>query len=508
MGGSESSLPHRVNIVLGGRYALAKPKRGDSPVDVVPAHVLLTSKRHRNSGGYRWRIQMLGDSRDCQGRPTKCIVRNDRHPQRSLRAGATVCADDAQWTDEHYWSLEYVDTDSRQTTAVGSPFRLRSFSNACGMKYLTVDESSYELVMQTVRPSMLWEFYDSAGNTRKLSASFSGVYTQEYDWSLSPMSSCVSSPSTAFHIEAESSSSDALASSPSRVERSAAVPPMPTSEASSPMDLEGSTPKTRPFETHHGGPESASTMEAADSLAGELATLSESDGNSTSALHTAEPRSSSDAAMRAQEACILQLYHGTLDEACSAHPRSRDGSREFAPPSHFWRIGQSLGEEVVIAPPSIALVSVFTKLFGGSSPLRQRVADAPDAVVTTVQPLQDAMWCGTGTARLTTSVPVLGRRRYEEEVRLVLCHEGGLDKLAVQCVAKLAIGWPVGDFLTETLHVFSQKDDGPVSLASFGIAQPGAHQQKAIDGMREKRKVYVETAQAICLSELDFTERP
>lgn len=320
------------------------------------------------------------------------------------------------------------------------------------------------------------------------------------------MSSGVSPRSIALPFEAEGSSSDALASSPSSAGRSTAVPPIPTLESVNPMGLEAPTLETSPCQTHHGGPASAST-EAVDSLPGELASWSESDGSSTSAPRSGELGSSAETASRTQEACILQVYHGTLDEACSAHPYSRDGSREFAPPSHFRRIGQSLGEEVEIAPPSIALVEVFTTLFGGSSPLRQRVADAPDAVVTAVQPLQDAMWCGTATARLTMSVPVLGRRRYEEEVRLVLCHEGGLEKLAVQCVAKLAIGWPMGDFLTETLHLFSQRDGGPVSLASFGIVQPGAHQQKAIDGMREKRKVYVEAARAMCLPESDVLQR-
>merc|ERR1712187_884756 len=63
--------------------------------------------------------------------------------------------------------------------------------------------------------------------------------------------------------------------------------------------------------------------------------------------------------------------------------------------------------------------------------------------------------------------------------------------MGVSC--KLAIGFPVGDFLTEVLHVFTQEEaNGPVKLMTLGLAQQGSHQEKAYQGMRDQRVKFID----------------
>merc|ERR1712079_866182 len=94
-----------------------------------------------------------------------------------------------------------------------------------------------------------------------------------------------------------------------------------------------------------------------------------------------------------------------------------------------------------------------------------------------------------------------GKRPYEEELRITLCrtNEDGV-QLAVQMACTLKIGMGIGDFKTEVLHIFSQREqDDPVRLRSFGIAQRGGQQQRALDGICEGRAKYVRKARvALC----------
>lgn len=172
MGNGESSLPHRVNLIFGGRYALAKNKRGDCPVSVVPAHEVLVGKR-RNHGDNRWLIKLEWQNQDAQGRPLLCIIRNDHHIQRSLRAGSPVMVDSKKWTAEHRWLLEYVDS-WRRTDAVGAPFHLCSMKCFPELMYLAINDKG-QAVIQKERPRMLWEFYDSGASVKSVAVSFVAI---------------------------------------------------------------------------------------------------------------------------------------------------------------------------------------------------------------------------------------------------------------------------------------------------------------------------------------------
>jgi len=171
--GAESSLPYRVNLVCGGRYALAKTLSGNCEVTVVQAHDVLVGS-NRNSKDNKWLIKASGANQDSQGRPILCIIRNDHNVQRSLRAGSPVTVDGKQWTSEHRWLIEYVDS-LRRSDAVGSPFLLLSLSNFPEQKYLTIDEDTGKAVMQTQRPEMLWEFFDANCQRKSLSVSYVGM---------------------------------------------------------------------------------------------------------------------------------------------------------------------------------------------------------------------------------------------------------------------------------------------------------------------------------------------
>ncbi|CAK0838496.1 unnamed protein product, partial [Prorocentrum cordatum] len=111
--------------------------------------------------------------------------------------------------------------------------------------------------------------------------------------------------------------------------------------------------------------------------------------------------------------------------------------------------------------------------------------------VAEVQRLQEQPGCGIAGAKCVASIPVLGKRTYQESLRVALCRDGAVSTLAIQVAGTLKIGFPVGDFLTETLHLFTQAGDAaPVCLQSWGMAQPGAQQRKALDGMRGKQLEY------------------
>eukprot|EP00931_Biecheleriopsis_adriatica_P086136 TRINITY_DN60858_c0_g1_i1.p1 TRINITY_DN60858_c0_g1~~TRINITY_DN60858_c0_g1_i1.p1 ORF type:complete len:395 (-),score=54.90 TRINITY_DN60858_c0_g1_i1:16-1200(-) len=160
--GSSASLPHRVNIIYAGRYALCKEGFRDGSLDLV--HVEVLDRTHTTN---KWLMHMDRNNFDAKGRPVLCIIRNDRHPQRSLRAGDPVTADSAQWVAAHHWLLEYEDdhrheAPHRKVSASGA-FRLCSLFDR---RYLTVDETAGTLVMQNQPPDLFWEFCDASAVSR------------------------------------------------------------------------------------------------------------------------------------------------------------------------------------------------------------------------------------------------------------------------------------------------------------------------------------------------------
>lgn len=388
MGGIESSLPYRVILVCGGRFALSKKKWGDCQVEVTAAHEVLMNANERGNADHRWYVHLEEDLHDEQGRPVKCVLRNDHHPNRTLCAGDVVSADNQEWTDLHRWRLEYNDEQMRTTDAVTVPFHLRNLGTG---EYLSIDEKLKTVCMRPKKPGTFWQFYDAAGST----ASFKVQFT-------------FSSPT-----HSRSLSTLCLGHSSSKL-----------GSKWIPMD-------------------------------------------------------------------------GTLEEACSSLLTTSDGSRAWTSPDVFEQTGFQLCEDEHVADAPATLYGVFRALFGDNTAFRDRLIDGASPQVSPAIRDPDFMHIGTATGQCTASVPILGTRVYSEELRIALASDGGFDMLAVQVAGKMAIGWPVGDFLTEAMHLYRQKKDPegggahPVLLSSKALATPGRHQQGALDGLKEKQGFYL-----------------
>lgn len=196
----------------------------------------------------------------------------------------------------------------------------------------------------------------------------------------------------------------------------------------------------------------------------------------------------------------LAVHEGALADALLAQPRTSDGSRAFTPLQTFLANGRELGEMVELASGPTTVFGVYMALFGSGSLFREELAAASDARVTPVQPLSHAPWCGTARTTQTITVPVLGARPFEEELRFGLCCVDGETTLAVQGSAKTSL--PMGASLcTESLHIFSQAvAGGPVRLRAFGLPPRGMHAEKALKGMQEKFPEYVRLAQRLLVA--------
>eukprot|EP00928_Gymnodinium_smaydae_P023989 TRINITY_DN19570_c0_g1_i1.p1 TRINITY_DN19570_c0_g1~~TRINITY_DN19570_c0_g1_i1.p1 ORF type:complete len:500 (+),score=64.44 TRINITY_DN19570_c0_g1_i1:80-1579(+) len=419
MGGGESRLPRRVSIVFGERYALATRSAGSGAVDVASVAELqhAAQMRSRPAREHRWMVRADGQRRDASGRPLQCVIQSARLGRNTLCAGQPVRVDNARWSAEHRWSLEYADAGA--PNARRWQCRLRSLSSGDAGGYLAVDQASGCLVMQRSPPELLWEFYDAR---RRAKATAPADLAQQP--SLRPV-----------------------------------LPPPVTEEVLHAKQRVKASAPADPAEQPHVPP----TMSRADT----------------------------------------EVFAGSLDAAASVHPCTNDGSRKYSAPSALLVSGAVLGEEVEIAGAHASLADVFESLFGAGSPFLMRIANARDAVVTPVEPVVGAAWCGISTVKLSTVLPVLGQRRYEEELRVVRCKDDDADKIAVHISAKCALGFPVGDFLSETLHTFSKRNDSSaVTLSSYALVPPSGHARRALEGMREKRVVYVGIARDVIGSSL------
>jgi len=95
---------------------------------------------------------------------------------------------------------------------------------------------------------------------------------------------------------------------------------------------------------------------------------------------------------------------------------------------------------------------------------------------------------------MNVTVRILGARPFVEELRFGLCHADGVTTLAVQMASSLQIGLPVGNILTETLHIFSQPERCAVRLRSLGYVRSCSQQEQALSGMKKGREKYLEKA--------------
>lgn len=386
--GGVGSLPHRVNFVYGGRFALVKKRRGDCIVDTLDIDEAVLWQNWRSHCDHKWFIRVENHDIDGLGRPITCIIRNDRHPQRSLRAGQAVCVDSKRWSAQHRWILEYVDTPGT-SNAVMSPFYLYNLSDK---KYLSIDERSGRAMMQPERPAFLWEFQNAA--------------------ELRAVSSELPTPSR------------------------------------------------------------------------------------------------QNARINIVEELTLEQFAGAIFDAFSGHPFTCDGTRMYTSPDDFVATGSPLGAEEVLEFPH-GLADVFQALFGPASSFRQILADGEDPVIFPMKPLSRFPWCYVGATNQKIKIPVKGLQPFEEELRVSLCRDGlgppvvngtfasvetfafFSPALAVQFSSVLRV-WPLGDFVTETFHVFYKHGRlGSLRLRSFGKAPPGRAHSQALDGMQDARKRFL-----------------
>lgn len=194
----------------------------------------------------------------------------------------------------------------------------------------------------------------------------------------------------------------------------------------------------------------------------------------------------------------IEPFCGELVDAFNDRQRTRDGSRLFSSISKFLDISLSLGEDVELSTGEATLFGVSVALFGPDSDFRRRLITPAVAEVSPIEILHGSPWCGAATARFMIPVPVLGAREFAEDLRIAISFvDAGQTTLAVQFSSKLALGFPVGDCVTETLHILTQDDlGGPVRLRSLGLAPPGRFEEKALAGIREARRSFVETAKS------------
>lgn len=372
--GRAQQLPHRVNIVYDGRFALAKREPGTCSAQLTSTDLGLLVPFARSSEAHKWYVYMDHESvEDKQGRPLLGILRHDAHPQRSLRVGTPLMVDNASWTASNFWLIEYDDCCSR-AGAVTASF---SFCSLADRRYLAVDEASGQLCLQTKRPAGLWDFYDAAG-----------------------------------------------------------------------------------------------TSDIAQAVVCRALPIADS-------------------------AHFLQTFEGSLDEALrQAEPGT--ASMGFRPASCFATEGVPLGEEVVVAGPPATPAGICRFLFGPEGTLRQRLAAvaSDDAQFEAFRQVGGAPWCAASSASYRIAVPVLGRRPFQEAMRLALCIDGNQAKMAVHSSSRLSM--PAGFTMnSETMHVFTKESKGPVRLSGFCVVPPGHWRDRTLTEMRSKFLEYAKLVQDV-----------
>lgn len=136
---------------------LSKKGWYDSEACADLADTVLNSGKRRN-GEHKWFLNVLEP--DNGKRPTRCLIRNDSHPQRSLRAGSPVRVEHAATpSDEHKWTLDYDWEVVKSVTAIDVPFRITIMLDV-GLRYLNIVDGSVVLVEE--RPEECWELFDAS----------------------------------------------------------------------------------------------------------------------------------------------------------------------------------------------------------------------------------------------------------------------------------------------------------------------------------------------------------
>mmetsp|Transcript_4321 Transcript_4321/g.12614 ORF Transcript_4321/g.12614 Transcript_4321/m.12614 type:complete len:581 (+) Transcript_4321:133-1875(+) len=199
-----------------------------------------------------------------------------------------------------------------------------------------------------------------------------------------------------------------------------------------------------------------------------------------------------------KDARDFQILNGDLAAAFEVQEITPATARPFTPVDVFFAEGTEIGETVEIAKPPETIPGVFVALYGADSTFRQQIPKAAEAVVTPVQPVNGAPWCGTGTVNMPWDVPVLGKSDYKEEVRVALCRATGKLCLAVQAALTIAVGFPVGDVLLEVLYTFTQASmNDPILFQAKCIIPPSTFYFMMLRSLVEAYNDYVATARRL-----------
>lgn len=213
-----------------------------------------------------------------------------------------------------------------------------------------------------------------------------------------------------------------------------------------------------------------------------------SDGGATS-FATA---SSDDEASPSDRPC-LQHFPGCLAQAFERLPDWGADFPEFTSYQNLLNDKVELCEAWELPCPagcSLSIEDVFRELFAGGSSFMgryQQHRNCTDLDWQPPEPRENEPWCAAARLRGLATVPVVGRRPYEEFQRYLLCRERTQSVLALQQVGFLDVGWPVGKVRNEVLYLFAQESgNGPVHLRALAPVPPNtSFKQTMLKGTAE-----------------------
>eukprot|EP00403_Amphidinium_massartii_P022934 CAMPEP_0178391780 /NCGR_PEP_ID=MMETSP0689_2-20121128/11340_1 /TAXON_ID=160604 /ORGANISM="Amphidinium massartii, Strain CS-259" /LENGTH=543 /DNA_ID=CAMNT_0020012335 /DNA_START=69 /DNA_END=1700 /DNA_ORIENTATION=- len=463
MGASESTLPYRVNLIYGGRLALVVKGSGDCPVSAVWAQHVLCDKELRNSGMCRWRVQRRDEDDSEQSIPPQGLDHPEHAPQQGIGSSSS-----SQGSKE--WVVRIrSDPHPQRSLRAGDTVIVEDVWNAIHDHYwkLDFDEMSGTSGDMVTPPFTIKSMSEG---------SFGGMYLSIDDLTKQVgLSHSLPSGRWAFYDSAGSTISvKAVFTEAAERDRVQSTDTMTAISTGVPQDEKRS-----------------STFSALDAPVG-------------AGLGVGVER--------------LEVLKGSEEEALRAVPETglgqtaksrRRAFSSFAAMSNGVCLGKE--EEVLPAREGVTLHGVFAALYGRGSTFRQQLADGDNPSVSETAAVEGAPWCCRAQATQVIPAGIMGKCPWEEELRMALCHCNGKTRLLVHGSASLQL--PMKSFVTEQLHVFTQKETGgPVTLWSVGKAQSGLGSQKAIEGMREKRVEFLRIAQehlrAAPLSLLQSKDRP
>mmetsp|Transcript_1872 Transcript_1872/g.4748 ORF Transcript_1872/g.4748 Transcript_1872/m.4748 type:complete len:505 (+) Transcript_1872:84-1598(+) len=171
MGGAKS-LPRRVNIVYGGRFALVIRESGDGPAAAISAQQVLSESKLRSSKKCKWKVQLdeNDDGSDMTG-SWRVRMRSDSLPHRVVKSGDKVMVEEKRnfKLNEHLWHIQFEDQEA-SGDSVAPPFTITSLSRGHSGMYLAIDEATSKVVLTSTKPTQMWTFHDASASTKSVQA--------------------------------------------------------------------------------------------------------------------------------------------------------------------------------------------------------------------------------------------------------------------------------------------------------------------------------------------------